>query len=162
MQQSMINYSGLQQHVKNWRKTVCTSQRLYKDKRMCVSSEVICAMFERKGYIWKVNEPMNNLVQMARFKKFSPFRKWGYVPCHYRNYPILWYIPYMQNVEQIRVLYVIRQVRIPDSSCIFKMRMDDCHIWSLQSLHNRVSAFQFAVGLWTEWIYVRWLGQIGC
>lgn len=49
------------------RKTVCTSQRLYKGKRMCLSSEVICAMFEHKGYILEVNQPMNNLVQMAHF-----------------------------------------------------------------------------------------------
>ena len=69
---------------------------------VCVS-EVICAGLYTRG----------------------AFRKSSY---HYRHHSIFWYGPYMQNTEQIQVLYVFREVRIPNSSCIFEIGVDECHI----------------------------------
>ena len=115
---------------------------------MCVYSEVICTRLVHQGCIWEVNESMDNLVQMTHFQKFSPFRKWGYVQgvqhVTIGIIPSFGTDPACKTLNRFKFLYIFREVRIPNSSWIFKIGADECNIQSLQSLHIRVS-IKFAI-----------------
>ena len=87
--------------------------------------------------LWKVNKPMINPVQMAYFLLSGMFKICSMVVT-IRIILSFLYRPYMKNAE---FLCAFRQVRIPGSSCIFKMGMDGCHIQSLQSLHMTISEY---------------------
>ena len=46
---------------------------------MSVSCKVISARFVQQWCIRKVNESMNNFVEITNFEKFPPFRELGYL-----------------------------------------------------------------------------------
>ena len=48
----------------------------------------------------------------------------------YKRHPNFWYMadPTCKTLYRFKFLYVIRQMRVPNSSCIFKMGTDKCNI----------------------------------
>jgi len=95
---------------------------------MCISGEVICAGLKHKGCIWKVNKPMNNLI--GSFLRSFLFSESGAMFKICSVSLAIGIITFLGTDPTCKMLkrYVLIHMMIPDSSCIFKMGMDECHI----------------------------------
>ena len=76
----------------------------------------------------EANEPMNNFVEMTNF---PPIREWGYVQG--TQHITVSIIPTFGSdptckTYRFKFLFVLRQVKVPNSSCIFKM------LWGISML----------------------------